>query len=218
MSTHYLISLFNDEINDIVAASGTPPQSQITGNYVVRVPDDVSVQSPVDLADLLAKKYAGILGSFGLFTQIVYDDMLDGSGVDTANSTGVILGKKGMVGLYPEHGAHTPVLRTTPYGIVWGGPGAGPSQATLTYELFEYVDVDDKDQPFQRYYREVTADLDVTVEISFDNGTNWLSVTDKTLITVPTPNLGTQVVLRFTRGTDIDARGRVFLGSWAVLF
>jgi hypothetical protein len=218
MSTHYLVSHFTNEISDVVASLGSPPQTKITGNYIVRVPDDVSVQNPTNLADLLTKKYAGILGSYGLFTQVIYDDMLDESGVDNGNSTGVTLGKNASIGLYPQHGAQTPVIQTTPYGIVWGGPGSGPPQAVVTYELFEYVDADDKDEPYQRFYREVPVGVDVDVEISFNNGGAYMAVTDKNLLTIPVPNQGTQVILKFTRTTDIDSKGRILLGSWAVLF
>lgn len=218
MSTHYLISQYNNEINDVVASLGAPPQTLITGNYVVRVPDDVSVQNPTNLADLLTKKYAGILGTYGLFTQIVYDDMLDDTGVDTGNSTGVVLGSNGVVGIYPEHNAHTPVLQTSPAGIVWGGPGSGPPQATLTYEVFEYVDTDNKSSSYQRYYREVSPDTDMAAEVSFDGGLTFLATTDKSLITIPPVSQGTQVIVRFTRITDVDTRGRVFIGSLAVLF
>lgn len=217
MSTHYLINQYNDEINDVVASLGVPPQTQITGNYVVRVPDDVIVQNPTDLPDLITKKYAGILGTYGLFTQIAYDDMLDESGVNLANSTGVLVGKNGAVALYPTD-VQVPVLETVPLGITWGGPGAGPAQATLTYELFEVVDSDARTSAFQRSYREVAPDVDVTAEVSFDGGVNFISATDKALLTIPNGSQGTQVILRFTRVTDVTVRGRVFIGSWALLF
>jgi hypothetical protein len=218
VSTHYLVSLFNDEINDVVGVSGPTPQTLAIGNYVIRVPDDVAVRNPTDVNDLLTQKYNGILGASGLFTQVASDDMLDGFNVDLANSTGVFTGLKGAVGLYPQHNAHTPVLQTTAQGITWGGGGSGPPQAVLTYELFEYVDVDDKSAPYQRYYKEVVPDLDVSAEISFNGGTTFIPTSDKAFIVVPGGDAGTQVVVRFTRTSDVDVRGRVFLGSWAVLF
>lgn len=215
MSTHYLISLFNDEINDVVGSSG---QTLSTGNYVVRVPDDVSVQNPTNLADLLTKKYTGILGNSGLFTQYINDDMLDGTGVNTGASTGIFLGNNGSVGLYPKHGAQTPLLQTTPYNITWGGPGAGPVQAVLHYELFDFVDTDPMTSVYTRSYREVATDIDVTAQISFNGGTDYFSTSDKELLSIPGGSTGTQVILRFTRTTDINVRGRVYLGSWSVLF
>lgn len=218
MSTHYLIGQTTSEINDVVAALGVPPQTIITGNYVVRVPDDVVVQNPTNLADLLTKKYAGILGTYGLFTQILYDDMLDATGVNLGASNGILVGRNGSIGLFPAHSPQTPVLQSTPMGITWGGMGAGPAQATLTYELFEYLDVDDRDAVYRRSYAEVAPDIDVTVEVSFNNGANFTNTTDKALMAIGVAEQGTQVVVRFTRTSDIDVRGRVFIGSWALLF
>jgi hypothetical protein len=220
MSTHFLVNMFTDQINSVVTPPPCPPTSQVVGSYVVRVPDEVPVRNPTGLPDLITKKYAGILGTHGLFTQIVYDDMLDALGVDnTGPSTGVTLGDKGVVGLYPTNAApQIPVLQTTPMGIVWGGPPPGPSQALVTYELFEYVDTDNKGLVYARQYREVTPDIDVSCQVSFNNGATFISTTDKALVTIPLAGRGTQIVLKFTRLTSIATRGRVLLGSWAVLF
>jgi len=219
VSTHYLIDLFTDVINDVVTTTTYPPQTRVTGNYVVRVPDDVSVQDPVDLADLLTKKYQGILGSHGLFTQITYDALLDAANVNLPQSQGVFSGERGLIGLYPTDLVNpTPFLQTDAFSISWSGGGAGPAQAIVTYELFTYVDVDDADGSFQRYYQELSPDVHVTVEISFDNGVTFLSATDKSLVSIPISARGTQVILRFTRSTDVSSVARVFLGSWAVLY
>lgn len=223
MSTQYLVSLFDDAINGVVAASGLTP-TPITGNYVVRVPDDVAVRNPTGLPDLLTKKYAGILGSHGLFTQIVFDDMLDATGVNTGFTTGVTLGDKGTVGLYHTNlsatPAHIPVLQTTPQAIIWGGPPPGPPQALVTYELFTYVDTDDKDEVFVRSYTELVPDVDVSVEVSFNGGGTFVATTDKSLVSLLLLDQGTSVVLRFTRLTahGVGVPNRVLIGSWAVLF
>jgi hypothetical protein len=227
MSTHYLVSHFDNQINGVVAATGVNPQTTITGNYVVRIPDDVSVKNPTGLADLLTKKYAGILGTYGSFTQVLYDDMLDATGVDTVTlgaTTGATLGEKGTIGLYHTNlaatPAHTPQLTTTPQAIIWGGAPPGPAQALLTYELFTYADTDDKDEAYVRAYKELTPDLDVSVEISFNGGFSFVSTTDKALISVPIPARGSVVVLRFTRLTahGVGVPNRVLIGSWALLF
>lgn len=218
MSTHYLISPFNGEINDVVVTPLVATDTLITGNYVVRVPDDVPVSNPTNLADLLTKKYAGTLGVHGLFTQIAYDDMLDGTGVSTGPSAGVTAGDGGSVSIYPVNGAFTPVFQSTALPITWGGGGSGPSQVMVTYELFEFVDTDDKTAAYQRVYREVTPDSDVTLAISFDNGANFITTVDKAITNIPLVAQGTQVVFRLTRTSNISVRGRVYLGSWAVLF
>jgi hypothetical protein len=219
MSTHYRISQFNGDINDVVATVGVNPQTVMTGDYIIRVPAGVPVVDPTNLADLLTKKYAGLLGTSGLFTQVAYDDMLDDSGVDYATSNGIVTGDNGTIGLYPTApGTPAPVLRTDVTNISWGGAGSGPAQAILTYELFDFVDSDNKSLPFQRSYREVTPDVDVDVEVSFDNGATFLTTLDKALITISPANQGDEIIVRFTRVTDLSARGRVFIGSWAVLF
>lgn len=220
MSTHFLVSQFDDQINGVVTGSGSPPQSTITGHYVVRVPDDVGVRNPTSLANLLSKKYAGILGTYGLFTQIAFDDMLDGAGVDNGTSVGVTVGDRGMVGIYPTNVGYTsaPVLRTTPMAITWGGPGSGPPQSLVTYELFEYLDTDNKLLPYERRYREVPPDADVQLQVSFDGGANFITTTDKALVNIPLLSRGISVVLRFTRTSNVSSRGRVLFGSWAVLF
>lgn len=218
MSTHVLVGLFDDQINGVLTASGTPPMSTITGNYVIRVPDDIPVRNPTSVADLITKKYAGTLGMHALFTQIIYDDMLDGLGMNAGASNGITLGDRGTCGLYPVNGAVIPILQTAPYGIVWGGTPPGPAQAIVTYELFEYVDVDDKGLVYVRKYREVTPDTNVSVQVSFNGGTTFFAATDKALVSIPLVSRGTSVVLKFTRTTSIATKGRVLIGSWAVLF
>lgn len=220
MSTHYLIDLYNDSINDVLTAQGSPPMSSVTGNYVVRVEDGVPVRNPTNLADLIIKKYLGLLGTHGLYTQITGDDLLDPIGsVDFTLSTGIFSGLKGAIGIYPlVTGNPTPVLRTTDTTISWGGPGVGPTQAMLVYELFEYVDIDAKDAQFQRSYREVQTDVDVSVEVSFNGGLNWVAAQSLAFFSIPLADRGISLTLRFTRITDISSRGRVFVGSWAVLY
>jgi hypothetical protein len=213
MTTHYLVDLYNDTLNNVVTAGGTPPTTSCTGNYVVRVPDEVAVRNPTDLADLITKKYQGILGVNALITNITFDDMNDASGIDLSTSNGILTGLKGCNGIYPTSGASIPVLRTTPNTLV-----STPSQFMLTYELFEYVDVDGATTPFQRSYREVTPDVDVIAAVSFNNGTTFITAMDQIYAAIPVPAQGNQLVVRFTRTTPISTRGRIFLGSWAVLF
>lgn len=219
MSSHYLVDLFDDTLNGVATPQQAPLETFVTGSYVIRVEDDTIVRNPVDLADLLTKKYAGLLGTQGLFTQITYDSLLDASNIDVAVSTGIFTGLKGHIGLYPVDSVNpTPVLRTDPHGITWTGPGAGPPQAMVLYELFTYVDSDPLDGPYQRVYRELPADVDVGVELSFDGGSTFLAVEHGSMANIPTPSRGTQLVLRFTRLTDVTSVARVFLGSWAVLY
>lgn len=220
MSSHYLIDLFSDTITEKVLPQGTPARSVVTGNYVIRVPNDVVVREPTGRDDLIAQKYAGLLSNYTDFTQVAYDEMIDGSGVDLANSHGVTSGSRGMVSIYPTNAGYgaAPVLQTAPLSITWGGGGGGPSQTLITYELFEYVDVDEKGAPYIRMYREVPTDADVAVSVSFNGGADFNPIVDRVLVGIAGPERGTSIVLKFVRSTNIAARGRLFLGSWAALF
>ncbi len=212
MGTLYLVNLFDDQINDVLYSSGD--ELPITGSYVLRVPDDVTVRSPVDAADILTQKYASILAHTGLFGQVLYDDMLDATGINLVTSTGLSHGDKGMVSLYDSG-----VLTSTSSSFVWAGAGAGPTNVLMTWEIFQYVDVDDANAPYVRNYKEIStspATSPITVEVSFNNGGNWYPVIDKILTTIPTLSQGTDLVVRFTHGGTPS--GRFFVGSWAVLF
>jgi hypothetical protein len=214
MTTHYLVDLYNNTLNNVVTAGGTPPTTSCTGNYVVRVPDEVAVRNPTDLADLITKKYQGLLGAHALYNAIIFDDFLDETGIDFLVSTGIITGSNGSIAIYPRvTGSPTPVLQSTTQGL-----SSIPTQFLLTYELFEYVDVDGAAVPFQRSYQEVVTDVDVSVEVSFDGGASFTSTMDQSFTNIPVPSQGNQLVVRFTRTTSISTRGRIFLGSWAVLF
>jgi hypothetical protein len=219
VSTHYLIDLFSDGINGVVTPRDTPPTSLVTGNYIVRVDDDVQVEKPTDLSDLLTKKYQGILGTHGLFTQIAYDDLLDASNIDFTTSRGIFSGLKGHIGIYPMDSTNpAPILQTSSFGITWGGPVPGPQQAMVVYELFTFVDEDSSTAPFQRSYQEVPTDVDVLAEISFNGGASFTAFQNNSLVTIPSFARGTQVVLRFTRTSTVSSVAKVFFGSWAVLY
>lgn len=210
MSTLYLLSLFDDKITDVLYTTTAP----ITGSYVVRVPDDVVVKNPTGVSNLIAQKYASILAGMGLFGQVLYDDMLDTADINLVSSSGVTLGRKGMVSLYDGG-----VLTSTTSAFTWGGPGAAPSQAIVTWEVFKYEDTDDADAPYVRKYEEVStspATSPLTAEVSFNGGGTWTTVTDKNLVTIAAPDQGTSLVVRFTH--DGTPSGRFFVGSWAVLF
>jgi hypothetical protein len=210
MSTLYLVSLFTDQVSDVIYSDGVP--KRVTGNYVIRVPDDVIVKNPTSISNLLTQKYASILANNGLFGQVIYDDMLDTVDINSVQSSGVTLGTKGMNSIYDGG-----TLTTDVFPFTWGGPGSGPSQSIMTYEVFQYIDSDGKTTPYERSYQEVApGDAPISVQVSFNGGANWMSVTDKNLINVSLSNQGANLVVRFIHtGTP---SGRYFIGSWAVLF
>lgn len=212
MSTHYLISLFDDTINDVVNPDPTTGESPITGNYVIRVPDEIVVKNPTSVANLLSQKYASKLANHGLFSTIHFDDMLDAADLNAGASSGVCLGTKGCNSLFPGG-----VMLSTVSNFIWGGPGAGPSQAIITWEVFRYTDADPISGAYTRKYREVSTTLaPIQAEVSFNGGANFIVASDNNLITITAPQQGPNLVVRFTHlATD---QLRYWIGSWAVLF
>lgn len=211
MSTHYLVDIFGNPvsasgINDVrLALNG---ETEAGGSFVVRVAEGVPVRDPVNLGDLLTKKYQGMLGQYaGIATRITYDDLLDSASVDTtAPGTGGKFGQRGTVSLYPGGLMQSTVVALT---------GPAPAQATVTWEAFEWVDTDSSTGRFRRTYKEVTADLVTTCEVSFDNGLNFYATTDGGFLNIPPPHQGTNFVIRITNSTPSAVVG---IGSWAVIY
>ncbi len=207
MSTYYSIDLFDGRINSV--DNPTSGQVALTGSYAVRIPSGVRILDPVDLTDLLTKKYQGILSSRAGFASIVFDDMQDATGFSTTLSAGVSLGERGTVSMYPNG-----VLRSNlvSLGIT------PPVQAVVTFELFEYVDADPIGGRFTRTYSEIPSSTSyVTCEVSFDGGVSFLTANQDTLINIPAPNQGTQFAIRFTN-VSTGPEKRLHLGSWALLY
>ncbi len=213
---HYLISLYNQEILNVASPQGSPLATPVVGASVVRTTAETTVVNPVDLSDLLSQKYAAMLVSHGgLASRITYDAMRDPDNIDFSNSVGIVSGYQGVNGLYPTApGIPDPVLQTTSYSLT--GPVA--SQATLVYELFEYLDTDSKSDRYLRVYSEITPDIDVSAELSFNGGSTWTPALSEALVPISLADRGSQLVVRFTRTTDLTNHGRIFVGSWAVLY
>jgi hypothetical protein len=209
-TVHYLVDLFDApvasaKINDVIAA--TTGVSEINGNFVVRVPGDVSVQNPTNLAELLTQKYAGLLAANAGFTEVIWDDLLDASHTDTAapNVEGRF-GDRGTIVINPGK-----VFQST---VISPIPGFAPSQAVVTWETFEYVDVDPRSDRIVRSYGGTWADLVSTCEVSFDNGVSFFAVTDGGVVNIPLVSQGTDFIIRITNTTAAP----IHLGSWAVVY
>lgn len=89
-----------------------------------------------------------------------------------------------------------------------------PIQAAVTWELYETVDTDPYNGRYQRVYKEL-APTSITVEASFDGGTTFLPVSDRSVVNIPPGNRGRELVMRFTNNM---ANTRVRVGSWAVAY
>src|SRR5271167_4499751 len=103
MSALYLIDrhsspLLSARILDVQESATTPPTTPyLGGRFVVKVPDGIPIEKPLNLGDLLTKKAQGFLLFYAPFTRVTYDDLLDTSNVDFTNSVGVIAGQRGTL-------------------------------------------------------------------------------------------------------------------------
>lgn len=223
MSKHYLLDIHTTDpahgrLKELCIPNGG--STYIDGSYVVRVPDDVTISDTVSNAtDLLAEKYAGILANSGLFTHIVYDDMLDPNGVNLANSVGIAVGMRNVCSIFPSSFWGTPGYPTSTLQMNMVSLGATtPTQCTVYWEVFTYGSWDVSHLPpfhaYRRYYYE-EAESAIGCEVSFNNGVSWNSVTYGELFNIPVGDQGTQFIIRFVQG---GTQARYYLGSWAVLY
>ena len=204
----YLVDLFDApiltaKINDVaIATTGT---CEVNGSFVVRVPGDVPVKDPRDLADLLTQKYAGLLAANAGFPNIAYDDLLDTSHVDlTAPNVEGVFGDRSVIAIQPGKQFYSKVTALS----------SSPSQAIVTWETFEYLDVDPKAGRFVRTYGGTWSDDVSTCEVSFDSGSSFFPVVDNGVVNVPPLSQGSQFIIRITNTTT----KRLHLGSWAVIY
>lgn len=211
MGTHYLVDLHDNpiataRINDVnVPLDG---RSLCNGSFVVRVPPGVSVQDPANLADLKTKKYAGLLVWYAGFTTLDYDDLLDAVSVDmTDPQTAGKFGERATIGLNPGARLTSAVVPLS---------GAAPTQAVVTWETFEYEDVDSSSSRLLRSYHELDPDPVTSCEVSFDGGLNFIAVTDGDggVVNIPLGMMGTNFIIRITNTSSQV----VMIGSWAVIY
>lgn len=213
MSTHYLVDLFTNPMGDapiidvLVTQTGA---SQAQAGHIIRVSDDVSVQNPGNLADLLTKKYAGLLGAYPGFAYVTYDDLLDDTGIDLAAVPAVsrhsTQGTRGSISLGPSS-----ILQTTANAL-----SAIPSQAYVLFELYRWSYIDPSGQILLRTYEEVDHNpVDIIAEVSFNNGLHWYAVTDGVLLNIPALGQGAQFMIRWITA---PATPKTWVGSWAVVY
>lgn len=209
MGTLYLIDAHNpvladSEINDTIPLEAGNSQL-INGSFVVNVPFGTPVDgNPTDLTDLITKKFTGLLAYYPGFTYVDYEDCLDATGWDVANSDGFTLGERMTTSIYD-----TGTLRSNLVALT----GAAPSEAIITWEVFELTMANPKDGLLTREYQELDA-AEFSVDVSFTNGTNWINVTDGVLLSIPPVGQGTNFLIRITTAIS----GRRWLASWAVLY
>jgi hypothetical protein len=209
MGTVYLVDAHNltladSEINDTIPLEygDTLP---IMGSFPVSIPFGVPVDgNPSDLTDLITKKYTGLLAYYPGFTYIDYDDCLDATGWDTSLYEGYTLGERLTTSIYDTGTLQSNAVTLT---------GTAPSEALVTWDVFQLTRANPKDGILVREYQEVDA-ANLQCQVSFDNGSSWQIVIDGVLFSIPPASQGTNFIIQFTTATS----GRYWLGSWAVLY
>ena len=213
MSTHYLVDTFSASlptarIVDVLTSTTGASQAQV--GHIIRIPDEVSVQNPTNLGDLLTKKYLGMLAAYAGYSYITYDDMLDPAGIDLAAvpaaSRKCALGGRGSVSFEPSS-----IIQTTMVSLA-----ATPSQAYILFELYQWTYNDAATALLTRTYQEIDHNpTDIVAEVTFDNGIHWYAVTDGVILNVPLAGQGTEFMLRLTATASAS---KTWLGSWAVIY
>jgi hypothetical protein len=220
VSSYYVIDPHTDpfsasRILDVAESSnlGPFPTTPMNSGVIVRVPDSVSVQDPLNLTDLLTKKYAGLLLYYAGFTYITYDDLLDVLNVDFAEPT--LKGKFGdrnCVVLPPFVGASGPGRLQS---LVTPLSGAlAPSQAVVTWEVYRVTTADPSLDRAVRTYVEMPASS-LTCQVSFDGGVTYYTTTDGAVLNIPALGQGLNFIMRLTNQTPTD---NLFVGGWSVIY
>jgi hypothetical protein len=213
LSAYYLVDTFTSPVaNSRIIDVEEPSDLQVTlnGAFVVRVPDGVQVVNPTDVTDLLTQKYQGLLADNAGFLYCTYDDLLDSTHVDPTAGPGMF-GQRSLIALAPggtfvsviNAGAGTPLT------------GSAPGTALVTWEVFSVTDADPSSGILVRTYTELpSVPSNLTCEVSFNGGSTYNPTTDSSVLNVVGGDQGTAFIIQLTNVTQ----GRLYLGSWAVVY
>lgn len=215
MSVLYLIDahspvLGSSRIRDTIPLEPWDAQT-INGSFAVRVPFGVPVDGvPLTLSDLLTSKFSGLLAYYPGYTDISYDEGIDGSGWDALTSRAVQIGARGTTSIGPSSGVTTSVLQSVPVSLGF----TAPSVAVVTWEVFVLDTINPKNGGLVRNYIEADSS-NLEASVSFDGGVYWHSVTDGVQVTIPAPSMGTDFCIRLENPSTSN---RFWVGSWAVIY
>jgi hypothetical protein len=212
MGTVYMIDshtpvLLDSEINDTIPIE-TGETQILNGSFPVNVPFGIPIDgAPADLTELLTQKFTGLLAFYPGYMNLDYDEGIDSSGWDAANSQGVCIGDRGT-----SHIIDGGALRSNVTVL-----SSAPSAAIITWEVFEilgFLTENAKDGvKVSRYEEKDPSDL--TVWASFDGGTTWINpVTEGVQFSIPAWQQGTNFIIRFSNSSG----DRLWVGSWAVIY
>jgi len=207
MGTLYLVDAFDNVvstslINDTVnLQTGSHP---IRGSFIVNLPFDVPLDGvPVDVADLVTKKYAGTLASYPGYANIIYDEQLDSLGWQTTAGTGARFfgGRKSTAfGSPASVSSQATALGTT------------PAIAIFRWELFSYALTDTINGAITRAVTEEAADQ-VTASVSFNGGTPF-AVASGVPFEIPLGSQGSTFRVSFSNSSG----SKFWVGAWALIY
>jgi hypothetical protein len=212
VSTYFLFDMHvptieDARIVDAIITSDPGAEFRVDGLTPIRVPGGVHVENPANLADLLQKKYQGILAQYPGFANIIHDDLLDGDDVVPIGMTKS--GSRGMVG---------GKFQSTAVDV--SGMTSAVTQCILVYEHYTWRYVDRKDGRIERYYVEEPESAH-TARVSVNGGSAW-NVTTSGALLVPEPvEQGSSVIVELLEQNSLDTatnRRVVMCGSWALIF
>lgn len=202
----YLADLFHSPYTSAgILDVETNPNAILSGTFPIRIPDELGVvPTPYDVSGVLTEKYSTLLAFYTNFTRIAYDHLLDTTGLSITPSTKGEFGPRGHIRLYPGC-----VLESIPVGLM--APNA--AQCLVTWECFTFEYQDTNDAPGDYSYT-TTAASNLTCDVSFDGGANWLTTMDGMVLNIPVPLRGINFLIRFTN----SGISKVGLGSWSLLY
>jgi hypothetical protein len=213
MSTFYLMDMHvpviaNSRIVDVIMTTSPTEEIRVDGLTPIKIPEGVRVLNPANLPDLLAQKYAGILAQYPGFTKILFDDLLDPSGVQIA----------GPPSNFRKSGSRSTIggnFRTVATAAL-----STISECVFVCEHYTWKYVDSKNSRIERYYIEEPETLH-TSQVSVNGGTTFATTTSGNAITLLVGDQGSSVVIEFLSNlsSNLSVNNRlVHTGSWAVIY
>lgn len=214
MPTLYLIDahsnvLSSSKINDTVnVAPGYTETRSLRGSFPITLPFDVPLDgTPSDLADLITKKYAGMLSLYPGYQNILYDEQIDAGGwTITSSMAGFTVGERQSTSSYTNASqmmSVTTVLAST------------PTIACFRWEAFEILYDDSTGVTGARSYREADP-ASWKVLASFNGGSTYTELTSGMIFSIPLADQGSSFRLILDRASLSPQRA--YLGSWALVY
>ena len=217
MSTHYLIDAFTSPVASAPIIDVDAPennQTLLNGAFVVRVPANTALidpssgnpSTPTNCGDLLTKKHTGILQFYAGFQNIVYDDLLDSSGINLSgpNAFGSF-GGRGTIALNPGG-----TLTSNMVTLV-----STPAIVVLLWEVFTFSDSDPETGRYTRNYSELpTTSAYATAQVSTNNGGAYTAATNGAATGIALANQGNQFIVQITNTSG----AKLGIGSWALCY